>query len=110
LIVQALEDHFAEKQSKNVPAQKAAKSGTGYQHNDVMRQQSTPVSVLGLIAIQKGPKPKDPNQSNLRASRGAQRNCFNENLARVPGLYNEHAKVTVDVNPVESYDFLNLTA
>lgn len=76
-----------------------------------MKQQSTPINVLSLIAMQ---KPKEATQQANgmmnRASRGAQRNVFNENLARVPGLYNENAKVNIEVLPVEQYDFLNLTA
>ena len=44
-----------------------------------------------------------------RKSRGTSRDVFNEHLARVPGLYNDTAKVeVVPLSHVDQYDFLNL--
>jgi hypothetical protein len=34
---------------------------------------------------------------------------FNDKITKVPGLYNEKGKFQVQVNPVEKYEFFNLT-
>jgi hypothetical protein len=39
-----------------------------------------------------------------------QRITFNEHLARVPGLYNENAKVEIEaISQNDQFDFFNLT-
>ena len=46
-----------------------------------------------------------------RQSRGTQRQVYNQNVARVPGLYNEDARVEIEVlGSSEAFDFFNLTA
>lgn len=46
-----------------------------------------------------------------RKSRGENRTVFNEQIARVPGLYNAQAKVDiVPLQTVDPYDFFNLNA
>ena len=45
-----------------------------------------------------------------RKSRGIQRVSFNEHITKIPGIYNEKAKVVVDFQKVEKYDFFNLTS
>jgi DNA polymerase alpha subunit B len=46
-----------------------------------------------------------------RKSRGDNRVVFNEQIARVPGLYNAQAKVDIaPLQTVDPYDFFNLNA
>ena len=46
-----------------------------------------------------------------RKSRGAQRQTYNQTVARVPGLYNDDARVEIEVlGEREQFDFFNLTA
>lgn len=45
-----------------------------------------------------------------RKSIGAKRMSYNDNVKRIPGIYNEKAKFIVNIPAFEKYDFFNLTA
>lgn len=111
MIVEYLETHFTEKYRQPVPKVQT-KPLTSI-------SASTPQLVLQQIHAQmlkqKADKSAEFVQNTAdyqnRKSRGDNRVIFNEKVARLPGLYNEHAKVDiVPLQTVDPYDFFNLNA
>ena len=45
-----------------------------------------------------------------RKSKGAQRVLFNEQVQKIPGLYNEKGNFQISQKDLEAYDILNLTS